>query len=453
VLFEHKHTLLKPGDKHIGLCPEEAEDDDPKPPVVESAERDDQFIAEENALAALADVVADHQDDDVVSAPSNFLVVDGKQIHKGSLVHSIFKRGVTSTDRLKRVRGYARFSVETNDDVDVEDSRKQVLDIGDLFLSNVTMPKGTTVALLMVEGIPVRPLPVSRLVTAGTIVEAKILRLVDNPDPDQDGTLIWDRTKDMVSIKVPGVNVNACTLDIASFNSEVSYRVSVDTFTSLAELVTGSGAAPIKIADCQFLPYAHASFTAADPAVDGKKVTCGRCKVQVSATDMRVHMGRHILGGLEHKEAWAFTACGFCGGGCTVSAEKGSKKDIIKCVSACPLAHNFSVKSALKEPKKGKAATKAFCTNVPVKCTVCVVPTSVWKYSLPQHFALQHSGLQAPDEMLPYMTVSPLEKNKLLNISLPYIFPSLLFRLVHLFYVRVTSISKSKVVHSDGNFH
>jgi hypothetical protein len=102
-----------------------------------------------------------------------------------------------------------------------------------------------------------------------------------------------------------------------------------------------------------------------------------------------------------------------------VDAAKGSKKNIVKAVTTCPLAHKFNVGSAEKEPKKGKKHNKAFCTNVPVKCMVCAVPTSVWKYSLPHHFATQHDGLQAPDEMQKYMTVSALEKAKLLSITLP----------------------------------
>ena len=179
-LATNKRTLLKPGEEHVGLNPDDAEvDEDPQPPVIAAPDRDEQFVAEENALEALADVGAPADADDSSSRSNLFLTVDGKSMHKGSLIHSIFKRGITSTDRLKRVRGYARFSVETNDEDDLADSRKQVVDIGDLFLCS-------TVALLMVEVLPVRPMSIARLATAGTVVEGKILRLVENPDPDAE---------------------------------------------------------------------------------------------------------------------------------------------------------------------------------------------------------------------------------------------------------------------------
>ena len=98
------------------------------------------------------------------------------------------------------------------------------------------------------------------------------MQFVPNPDDGladapQD-TFIWNRLKHSAVVKMPGVNVNVCRLDIANFNGEVSYRISKDLLTNLANIVTTSGAAAVKIGDCAFLPYNAALLEAgADPAI------------------------------------------------------------------------------------------------------------------------------------------------------------------------------------------
>ncbi len=103
-----------------------------------------------------------------------------------------------------------------------------------------------------------------------------------------------------------------------------------------------------------------------------------------------------------------------------MDAAKGSKKNIVKAVTTCPLAHKFNVGSAEKEPKKGKKHNKAFCTNVPVKCVVCVCCAHERVEVQPAApFCNAARWIAAPDEMQKYMTVSALEKEKLLSITLP----------------------------------
>jgi hypothetical protein len=316
------------------------------------------------------------------------------------------------------VRGMARFSVETNDADDEAYLRTQCMDIGDLFLCRVSLPAGTTTAILMVESLPKVPFPVAGLVEAGTVVEGKVLRFVNNPDADQPDTLIWDRTKWLTAIKVPGLNVNACILDIASFNGEASYRVSA-ALQELATAVTTMGAAPLKVKKCDILPYATTLLVAAGPgeadAARGK-FRCPRCPATVSASDMRIHMARHIMAGQRNAEPWAFAACGFCGGAeCDIAASKGSKKNMIP-VSSCKLFYKFSMKSAATT-KDTKAS--AWSTNHPVVCSACQVPTSVWSYNLASHFTTRHGGCEAPEELRGWLLVSATEKEALSRNKLP----------------------------------
>ncbi len=76
---------------------------------------------------------------------------------------------------------------------------------------------------------------------------------------------------------------------------------------------------------------------------------------------------------------------------CSVGLVQGSSKKIFLLVGRCGKFYQFKMGTAVKEKEKGK-----FITNVPVKGTVCVVDTYVWKYGVEAHFRGVHDGLAVP---------------------------------------------------------
>ena len=78
---------------------------------------------------------------------NDYLDVEGKMVHKASVVRGIFHRGIMSTDRLQRVRGFGRFQAGQGQAIDR--AAQEVLMLSDLVACLVQLPgnKGKTVAV------------------------------------------------------------------------------------------------------------------------------------------------------------------------------------------------------------------------------------------------------------------------------------------------------------------
>jgi hypothetical protein len=167
---------------------------------------------------------------------NDYLDVEGKMVHKASVVRGIFHRGIMSTDRLQRVRGFGRFQAGQGQAIDR--AAQEVLMLSDLVACLVQLPgnKGKTVAVCMVEALPnhSKPLPVSELGAAGIFVSAKILSLSqpDPKDPSASSDLVWDLRKHQ-SLWIPGTHLVPAAFELTSYGAEASYIVPAETLTGV----------------------------------------------------------------------------------------------------------------------------------------------------------------------------------------------------------------------------
>eukprot|EP00918_Siedleckia_nematoides_P050334 GHVU01110213.1.p1 GENE.GHVU01110213.1~~GHVU01110213.1.p1 ORF type:complete len:278 (-),score=36.52 GHVU01110213.1:136-861(-) len=139
---------------------------------------------------------------------------------------------------------------------------------------------------------------------------------------------------------------------------------------------------------------------AADTAVAGgaaSKCPCKLCGVGVKRSEMRAHVGSHILQavGVTHTPR----TCGFCGGNdCNVQLKGSGKSKPPKIEADCCVgyAENFQYNAA-KDLRR-----RALCSNIPLKCGECVEsgvqPQTYWKYNMRLHWEASHRDMPIPEE-------------------------------------------------------
>jgi len=138
---------------------------------------------------------------------------------------------------------------------------------------------------------------------------------------------------------------------------------------------------------------------------------------------MREHVAAHILHGDIDT-----SVCGFCGqvGTCNSYMEKGSKRGYVTPVSDCPYFYRFYSRAISKSDRIN-------CTNTPVLCSACHMPTYVWKYHMAEHWRTSHPDLlrrmelpldyHVPDDEIEYVKGKlcrrPLKKRRVVVIDRP----------------------------------
>ena len=128
------------------------------------------------------------------------------------------------------------------------------------------------------------------------------------------------------------------------------------------------------------LPYDDSLVEATDDLELKEKVACKVCSKEVELKKMRLHVGKHILGGN------LVNVCGFCGSdGCSINLVKSSGRGNSSTLgpqSNYVYFSKFSLKSAETSTKSSP------CTNRPFACPVC--ETVVWTYMMSYHYAQVH---------------------------------------------------------------
>jgi len=181
------------------------------------------------------------------------------------------------------------------------------------------------------------------------------------------------------------------------------------------------------------------------------KLSCHFCREKVKLSQMRNHVGGHILGGLqgvEDKKIEKFwerknrqqaseeedepeqlgeNPCGFCGrDGCfTNLLEKKSGNSIsITVTSNCPYHYE-----RMQYKQAATFSNTMPCTNVPIHCPLCPTsisgnPQTIWKYNALYHLITEHSNgdtvPEIPGELLVKMFIHQQEE-KALGIGEEYI--------------------------------
>ena len=117
-----------------------------------------------------------------------------------------------------------------------------------------------------------------------------------------------------------------------------------------------------------------------------KMPRCKTCNKTCTQTDMRAHVGQHILNNHITSDS-----CGWCGLKCySFLEETGQKKRGMKYYkpkSKCPYFWPLGRKPL-------ESTTQRPCTNYVEHCTVC--GECVWKYAMIKHFEERHENHEAP---------------------------------------------------------
>jgi hypothetical protein len=124
-------------------------------------------------------------------------------------------------------------------------------------------------------------------------------------------------------------------------------------------------------------------------------VPCTLCGKKYKLSDMRNHVGRHILPsvrGVSVSQKVGIEACGFCGQeGCQtqLTVLNGSKFSI---ASSCKYHH-----ATMSYAHAAKFTRASPCTNVPIHCLFCPPGAlgqkrTIWKYNAVCHIIAEHSN-------------------------------------------------------------
>ena len=165
----------------------------------------------------------------------------------------------------------------------------------------------------------------------------------------------------------------------------------------------------------------------ADRAKTGDSVKCELCKTEVKKSDMRQHMGQHIL--LTDDTEWLRKyktvkpdfPCGLCGKRCAVGQElqddsvdmcfvSVAKARSGKSTAADRPVHKCKLVGELEYDLKpaAKVTTTTPCTNRSIMCSICGF--GLWTYSLKTHFQKEHASDPIPEAMRAAMTLGTHER-------------------------------------------
>ncbi|KIM35830.1 hypothetical protein M413DRAFT_36514, partial [Hebeloma cylindrosporum] len=125
--------------------------------------------------------------------------------------------------------------------------------------------------------------------------------------------------------------------------------------------------------------------------LDGKeRRPCHFCRAECRISDMRVHVGTHILkaqrGVPDETLKIGLNPCGWCGkDGCKTRLPASDSSKSIKISSDCEYHYqNMKYHLALKPTNRSP------CTNVPILCPICPRPETFWKYAFIAHVVDRH---------------------------------------------------------------
>ena len=412
--------------------------------VHEDEEEEDEVgpVTEENASAEPCGFTenADPLHEMVAEAKGSISIeVDGKFIHKRTLVKNAFAAKPRSTDRLKRVQYVPRFAGDAGDapddfsSVGLGGNEDAMFCLSDPFCCLVNTYSEShqqnviCLAVATVEHIQtnnassVFSIDCSHLNDASTILKARVLQL-----HRQDRDWYWNSSSDATKLKfqIPANHIKVLDPAVGVLNNKPAMRVrdsylkglrgewdallGDDTASVTTEMLKG-----IPRVQSPLLPYQYqheeyficptASYWLAQQA-EGGIVDCTFCREKRPLPLMRQHIGYHLVTG---KGAVDEQTCGFCGltGTCTTVLKMGTKSAHLRPSSNCKMYYKFSTAAA------SKLNHRNLCTNVPVLCPHCPSELGIyiWKYSLPSHYEAKHPSVSIP----PNLIVSISEKSTL----------------------------------------
>ena len=124
------------------------------------------------------------------------------------------------------------------------------------------------------------------------------------------------------------------------------------------------------------------------------KKQCFTCNELVTWSDMRCHVGTHIV----KEELSGINICGFCGRDvCNITLKKTSKKGskLFFGIDKWDCDYFYKYGKAKKFNKKSNP-----CTNRFERCPVKDCLANIWLYNYQYHFDAKHSDQEFPSEMI-----------------------------------------------------
>ena len=303
---------------------------------------------------------------DVASATSvNYLNVDGKNVFKSSILKELNKDTPLSNDRLRKVRGLSKFCGESDTSVNVDD----IISIGDpLVICQSNKLEIGIVTSLKDGNVAVRYLARTDLEHISTKVQVRELEMIEVGNNifttgKYTSHPVWISGRDTICIE-PEVSIDP-PQGCSAFYFDKQLIQDVGVHISLCDVD-------------------HTSATSSDNMM--RKCKVKGCRKMVTLSNMRKHVGKHILNKEVQKSE---RLCGFCGAeGCSTNlkkSNKGKKLFFTPERGGCTYFWPYV--------KIGDDATRNVpCTNKLKHCPACNVV--IWTYNLHFHYENQHPELQ-----------------------------------------------------------
>ena len=399
------YTFLIPyGTKKIGVSEQtldySIEDDDEVEVLTPEAESPDQDEEEEgnndiedSPSSSIIDMVP--QDQGKSHDPQ--IQVEGSYVYKASVVKSLFSSNPLSRDRLRRVRGMTKFTDEGDtNSLAIETS----VMAGDPMLVNV---KGT---LRLSKILEVRKANRKvKLITAEEIndhnvtLDVIILKLETSGE-----NYVWTGNFVGDKFRAKGVDCYAIQPTLEDVDGKIQFSFDKQFILDLNVGITLEAQSTTPSSSSSSSSAVAVPASTSTSKSQKTSVECFTCKKNVDLSQMRKHVGMHIVKGALS----GHNVCGFCG---KISCEnvlihtttKGTKK-FFKIQSNC----RYFVKWA----KTPVFSTHNPCSNHLVVCPAPGCKASIWTYNAEKHYAERH-----PDVELTQM-VSAEETKKMKNAKL-----------------------------------
>ena len=293
--------------------------------------------------------------------------VNGKQVHKATVVKQLFESTAASNDRLRRVRGYGK-----TPEIDSTLSSMTNLDLNDCILLGDTVAAKITVknnsssfCLFKIKSIKDKESKKFETIISGTAIGTKIISCEILAGRLCDEKLIVVESKTMKEEIIIG---GEFTIFVRLFQSSLNLN---DILLLIKQLPT------YKIRnDYKLLPYHSLLTEGCVMEADSSLIICKICSKYIQKKKMRQHVGSHILSkDIESSQ----NVCGFCGTAdtCDISICRGSGRGKTASEipqSTCSYFEKFSLKSAAKSTKTSP------CTNRPIECPTC--KRIFWSYNM-----------------------------------------------------------------------
>lgn len=344
---------------------------------------------------------ADHDDEELEDNPSETIIdmmkinhhdnqidIEGKYVYKATLVKSLFSSNPMSKDRLRRVQGMTKLERNQDDDLRVED----IIMIGDPILmrrnGKLTVAK---VSNLVVAGRKTKCVKVDQLNSQNVAVEAQQLKVTESSTHYKwTGELLSQeklRGKDCFAIKPDIVEEEDGNLTFA-FDKQLILDMNV-TLTLQQDSVAQSSSSK------------KSGEAGSSGEKSDMKVACKICSVFRPLSEMRCHVGKHIMKGSQQD----VNTCGFCGlNTCSnnLVVKSRSSKNHYKIQSNCEFYVQWR--------KMPEFSRRSHCSNRMVPCSIC--QSGVWTYNMKQHFVQSHPDVECPTGSFP--TEEEVQRMKML---------------------------------------